>query len=181
MWVAVSVNSSQSRSINSWKALAAVARRLTPHQPAMLLAPQSSGPAAIAYAARYPRQVSRLILWCTYARRSDYTALTRADAFHELMERDWDLFTETATHALLGWAEGETAHQLAMLMRETFTPQLVRSFHAATHDQDVSELLPPLVQTPTLVLQRRQAPPGVAVAQGLASGIPEANLVVCHP
>jgi hypothetical protein len=76
-----------------------------------------------------------------------------------LLERDWELFTETAAHALLGWAEGETAHQLAMLMRETPTPQLARSFHSATHDQDVSELLP-LVQTPTLVLQRRQAPPG---------------------
>jgi pimeloyl-ACP methyl ester carboxylesterase len=51
--------------------LVAVARRLIPHQPATLLAPQSSGPAAIAYAARYPRRVSRLILWCTYARRAD--------------------------------------------------------------------------------------------------------------
>ncbi|MFQ6026395.1 MAG: LuxR C-terminal-related transcriptional regulator [Dehalococcoidia bacterium] len=159
------------------KDLEAVARRLAPDQTGCLFAAQTSGPAAISYAAQNPERVSQLILWCTYSRRADYTAFSRTDAFHELMERDWELFTETATHALLGWTEGETAHQLATLMRETFTPQRVQAFHLGTRDLDVTELLPQ-VQAPTLVMQRRQAPPGVAVAQGLASGIPGASLLV---
>ncbi len=64
-----------------------------------VLAPQTGGPAAIDYAARHPERVSRLVLWCTYARSADYFGSSRTEAFHALMEKDWSLFTETVAHA----------------------------------------------------------------------------------
>jgi pimeloyl-ACP methyl ester carboxylesterase len=38
----------------------------------VLLAAQTAGPVAIAFAARQPERVSHLVLWGTYARGSDY-------------------------------------------------------------------------------------------------------------
>ena len=75
--------------------LEATIQTLCPGRPAALLAAQTAGPAAISYAVRYPRQVSHLVLWGAYARRSDYSVFSRTDAFHELMNRDWELFIET--------------------------------------------------------------------------------------
>src|SRR3990172_2084694 len=47
-----------------------------------------SGPPAIAYAARHPERVSRLILWCTYARGTDWSQLPRTQAVRALMDKD---------------------------------------------------------------------------------------------
>ena len=46
-----------------------------------------TGPVAIAYAARHPGRVSHLILWCTYARSSDYARSSQVRATRGLMEQ----------------------------------------------------------------------------------------------
>src|SRR4030042_4966223 len=66
-----------------------------------------SGPVAIAYAARHPEQVSHLLLWHAYARASDWLRSLGVEAVRALVDKDWDVFTETAVHALLGWPDGE--------------------------------------------------------------------------
>ena len=66
------------------------------------------GMTAIAYAAQNPDRVSHLILWCTWARRADVSASPRTKALRALLDQDWDLYTETVAHAVLGWqAEAE--------------------------------------------------------------------------
>ncbi|HEV8574346.1 MAG TPA: adenylate/guanylate cyclase domain-containing protein [Dehalococcoidia bacterium] len=137
-----------------------------------------TGPVAIAYAARYPERVSHLILWCTYARSSDYASSSQVRATRGLMEEDWNTYTETLAHVRLGWSEGESARQFAGLVRESITPQALQEIITAYRDLDVSSLLPK-VKAPALVLHRRDvAWLSLDVARELATRIPNAELSV---
>ncbi|HEX9900265.1 MAG TPA: alpha/beta hydrolase, partial [Candidatus Methylomirabilis sp.] len=66
----------------------------------VLFAPDSLAvPVAIAYAARWPERVSHLILWQAWARahlaeRPGFLAIL------DLVDKDWELFTETLAHAV---------------------------------------------------------------------------------
>jgi DNA-binding CsgD family transcriptional regulator/pimeloyl-ACP methyl ester carboxylesterase len=143
-----------------------------------LFAAQHAGPVAIAAAARMPDRVSRLVLWCTYARGQDYFASSQSRALHHVRDDDWDLFTESIAHAQLGWEEGEMAHQAAALMRESVTPDILQEFDREASAADVTNLLAE-VRASTLVLHRREIHhPAIAVSQALAAGIPGAALVL---
>ena len=143
-----------------------------------LLGSGDSGPAAVAYAARHPERISRLILWCTYSRFSDYFSSQEFHAEFSLRDKDWKIYTETFAHLALGWSEGDQAHQFAAFMRECVTPETLRAFYAAIGDLDVSDLLP-LVRSPTLVLHRRQLPfLDVNAPRAIVSLIPDARLAL---
>jgi class 3 adenylate cyclase len=135
-----------------------------------------SGPAAIAYAARHPERVSHLILWCTYARGSDYLQAPEIPAMYALVDKDWHLFTETIAHIVLGWSPGEQAGWAAELFRESTTPEAVQKAWRANLELDVTALLPQ-VRSPTLVLHNRHIRwMTTDMATGLASAIPDARL-----
>jgi pimeloyl-ACP methyl ester carboxylesterase len=143
-----------------------------------LLGALASGPAAIAYAARHPERVSHLALWCTWARGSDYYRAPQARALISLIDKDWEVYTESAAQFLYGWSAGEEARQTAAYLRECITQEALLATHAALRDFDVTALLPE-VRSPTLILHRRQAPyPGLDVARGLASRITGARLAL---
>lgn len=136
------------------------------------------GPAAIAYAARHPQRVSHLILWQTWSRARDrITGSPRVQAVRSLLEQDWELYTETLAHELMGWPEGEPARRYAAFVREVTTQEAMLTFLRATNEYDVTALLPQLLM-PTLVLHRRQhARVPLEIARGLVSRIPDARLV----
>ncbi len=137
-----------------------------------------SGPVGIAYAARHLERVSHLLLWSAYARASDYARSPQLQTLRGLMAQDWELYTETVAHAVLGWSAGEPARQFAALMRECVTPEAARAAFGDISEFDVAALLPQ-VKSPTLVLHRRQYPMlDVDVARGLASRIPDARLAL---
>ena len=143
-----------------------------------LLGGLQMGPVAIAYAARNPQRVSHLILWCSWARASDFYTSPRLRALRELLEKDWELYTETAAHVLLGWSRGSPAHRAAELYRESVTRQGLRATVAALREFDVTDLLP-RVRAPTLVVHRRGVRLfDVDVARHLASHIPDARLAL---
>jgi class 3 adenylate cyclase len=142
-----------------------------------LLGLQTSGAPAIAYAARHPERVSHLLLWCAYARASDWSQLPQVQATRALVEKDWAFYTETSAHSLLGWSAGEPARRYAGLIRESITQQTLQAAIRAINEYDVTSLLPQ-VRSPTLVLHRRQYGLDVDVARGLASRIPDARLVL---
>jgi class 3 adenylate cyclase len=136
------------------------------------------GPVAIAYAARYPERVSRLLLWCSWARASEAYRSAQAQTLIALREKDWDIYTETVAHLLMGWSAGEAARRFAALMRESGAQEALRPALAAVTEFDVTALVP-RVRTPTLVLHRRQVPiPDLSVARALASRIPDARLAL---
>ncbi len=142
-----------------------------------LLGHQSSGPLAIAYAARNPDRLSHLVLWNTYT-GADYVSIPQISGLRRLIDIDWEMFTETAAHVIFGWSEGDDARRYAAFMRECVSQENARASIAARLEEDVAELLPQ-VSTPTLVVQHRGvAFPTVDIARGLASRIPNARLVV---
>ena len=136
-----------------------------------------AGPVAIAYAARHPEHVSRLVLWCAWARTSDITS-PRIQAWLGLIDQDWELMTDTCAHMVLGWSGGEVGRHAAERLRESVTREAAQAALAAMSRFDVTALLPQ-VKSPTLVLHRRDVPwfP-VDVAGSLASGIQDARLTV---
>ena len=137
-----------------------------------------SGPVAIHYAAHHPERVSHLILWHSFARAPELDASPQLRGLNQLMSENWELFTETISHALLGWSEGEPARRYAAMMRESVTSAELQAAMRASAEWDVSALLPQ-VKAPTLVLHRRQvAIPPVDAARSLAAGIPEAQLAL---
>jgi len=132
---------------------------------------------AIAYAAAHPHQVTRLVLFGGAARGWDAMAPAETQALLSLIERDWDLFTDAAAHAWLGWSAGDTGRLMADAFRTATTPAMARSMLRLARDMDVSSDLP-LIRVPALVLHRqgeRQIP--VDVSRALAAAIPNGTLV----
>jgi DNA-binding NarL/FixJ family response regulator len=76
-----------------------------------------------------------------------------------------------------GWLPPETAQREAAAIRELHTPQgLKAAFHAA-ESIDVSDLMPQ-VETPTLVLHRREGRQSLDESMQVASAIPNAGLTI---
>jgi DNA-binding CsgD family transcriptional regulator/pimeloyl-ACP methyl ester carboxylesterase len=143
-----------------------------------LFAAQAAGPVALAFAARHPDRVSHLVLWCTFARGSDYYRSAHSQALHGMVDKDWALFLQTIAHAELGWSVAETARQMADQLQLYLTPDALAAHDALARAIDVTGLLMQ-VQAPTLVVHRRQvAHPLAEVARDLASGIPHARLAL---
>jgi class 3 adenylate cyclase len=135
------------------------------------------GPVAIAYAARHPERVSHLVLWCSYARGSDFLKSPEVQALARLMD-NWELYTDTLAHYSFGWGGGELARQWGATIREGITQETMRAFQAQFLTFDVTDLLPQ-VRAPTLVLHRRQFRlVSVDAATDLASLIPNARLAL---
>jgi len=94
------------------------------------------------------------------------------------VDKDWTFYTEALARSFLGWSEGEPARRYAALVRESATPELVQMYVRALNEYDVRALLPQ-VRSPTLVLHRRSyGLMDVSTAMTLASGVPDARLVV---
>jgi len=132
---------------------------------------------AIAYAAAHPRQVTRLVLFGGAARGWEAMAPAETQALLTLIERDWDLFTDAAAHAWMGWTAGETGRLMADAFRTATTPATARSMLRLAGESDVSDELG-RVRMPALVLHRqgeRQIP--VDVSRQLAAGMPNGTLL----
>jgi len=142
-----------------------------------LLGYYHSATTAIAFAADHPEQVGRMVLFGGAARLRDAMSPVQTQALLSLVEQDWDLFAETAAHAWLGWAAGESGRQLAEVFRTAATPSVAKAWFEAGSRIDVTDRLP-RVHAPTLVLHRqgeRQMP--VEVSRRLADALPRGRLV----
>ncbi len=136
------------------------------------------GPVAVAYAARNPDRVSHLALWCTYARAADFYGSPQLRALRELLQKDWELYTEVIAHLVMGFSDGMPSHQASERYRESVTREAMLAAIGAFRRFDVESILPS-VKSQTLVLHRRHLRLlDVNVARRLASGIPDARLVL---
>ncbi len=143
-----------------------------------LFGSQLSGLVAVNYTVRNPARVSHLILWCSYARASDYYGLPRVASLLALLDRDWELFSETVAHAAFGWSAGEPADRFAALMRESVSQEALQLMLPVFRQFDVATLLP-RIKAPTLVLHRRELVfPSIELVRTLASRIPDARLAL---
>jgi class 3 adenylate cyclase len=137
-----------------------------------------SGIPAIVYAARYPEQVTHLILIASSPKASDIFGAPAFNALQQLVATDWELYTETVGSYLYGLDEGQAAKRHAAYVRECATAETLQAIYGQRGDNDVSEFLAH-VKAPTLVMHPRRTPYApIDSARQLASGIPNARLVV---
>jgi class 3 adenylate cyclase len=95
-----------------------------------------------------------------------------------LLDQDWEIYTETAARALLGWKAEAEARQFAAFIRHCTTPEVIRLLAEALYEVDVKEQLAH-ISCPTLVLHRREIPRvDVSVVKDLATRIPDAHLAL---
>jgi DNA-binding CsgD family transcriptional regulator/pimeloyl-ACP methyl ester carboxylesterase len=143
-----------------------------------LLGQYNSCPHAIAYAARHPEKVRRMVLFAGSARGWNAMSARQTQALLSLIEQDWDLFADTAAHQWMGWSAGEAGRAVADGIRGAVTPQIARATMQVASAADVTGQLP-TVAAPTLVLHPRdmtQIP--VEVARALAMDLPRGRLVL---
>ncbi len=146
----------------------------------VLFGGSAAAPIAIAYAARHPERLSHLILPNASARGRDYFDVERRLALLALADADWQFYTESIAHELLGWSAGEEGPRFAAALREGQTPAALRAAFETMIEIDVSDLVPQ-VATPTLVLHQRDAlHPEVNIVRRLVARMPNAQLVVLH-
>lgn len=139
-------------------------------------ATSQAGPAAMAYAARHPDRVRRLVLFGTFA-----DGTTRPPDVVEALRRlclvEWGLASGTLADIWVPDGNEEGRRTWAKLMRSATTGEKGASLFAEAFTTNVTALLP-RIQAPTLVLHRRD---DRAVrferAVEIASGIPNARLV----
>jgi class 3 adenylate cyclase len=136
-----------------------------------------SGAGMIAFAASHPERVSHLILYCAYARGVELKTPAEMRGLGALLTRNWELFTETFAHAAMNW-EGDFARGWARSLRENVSHEAYLDAATRTRQFDVTSLLPE-VKCPTLVVQKRDLSYlDVTSARRLASGIPNARLLL---
>ena len=142
----------------------------------VLFVPVSGIATAIDYAVRFPRKVSRLILWCTTATSSELLETPMFRGMTALLEHDWDLFTETMAQLVYGFSGGEPARRFAESLRESVSYDTAKAMIGTLSEYDVTELLP-RIACPTLVMHRRDMiAPSPESAKIIAASIPGARL-----
>jgi DNA-binding CsgD family transcriptional regulator/pimeloyl-ACP methyl ester carboxylesterase len=142
-----------------------------------LLGYYHSVPTAIAFAARHPERVDRLVLFGGAPRLRDAMRPAQTQALLSLVDQDWDLFADAAATAWLGWDKAPSGRWTAEAFRTATTASFARAWFDAAERIDVTGDLG-RVRAHTLVLHRQgtgQIP--VDVSRRLADGLLNARLV----
>jgi class 3 adenylate cyclase len=140
-----------------------------------LMAAGLGAPIALAYAAKHPAQVSHLELGFYGSGRE--IPDEQLNGIMALGDQNWELATETLTHAVLGWAHGEMAHEVAEIMRHSTTPAGMRTFIRQARGWNAEELLPRITASTLIVVRRSGSQPDLAEGRRAAGFIPNARLL----
>jgi len=142
-----------------------------------LLGYSLGGPTAIAYAVRYPRRVSHLILYGTYARGEAITTEEVKVSLISLVRAHWGMGSKSLTDIFMPGADAAANEMFARYQRESATPEMAAKLLGQSYKTDVVHLLPSL-RVPTLVLHRhRERAMPFRLGRELASLIPNARFV----
>ncbi|MCU1423062.1 MAG: transcriptional regulator, LuxR family, partial [Microbacteriaceae bacterium] len=133
---------------------------------------------AVAWAARHPESVRRLVLYGGWARGAEVSPPTARPHVLGLIESHWGLGSDVLTDIFAPDAPAASRATFARYQRASSTAATARALLALSYELDVSGLLGD-VRAPTLVVHRekdRAAP--VEQARALAAGIAGAELIV---
>lgn len=144
----------------------------------MLFAPDSLAvPTAIAFAVKHPERVSHLILWQAHTSLNHMLGDASISTVLELVEKDWPLFCKVFVQIMEGWSDPDTAHREALHLQELHDPKGIKEALRLAGEIDVTEMLPH-VKAPTLVMHRRESQHPLEESTKVASGVPNARLVL---
>jgi class 3 adenylate cyclase len=117
-----------------------------------LMGLSEGGPVAIAYAARHPRRVSRLILYGTFARMNPTPERQETiDALVALVRAEWGLGSRTLSDLFMPGGSPEEVQGFVKLQQEGATSTDAAAMLKANVETDVFDLLAQ-VKAPTLVV-----------------------------
>jgi pimeloyl-ACP methyl ester carboxylesterase/DNA-binding CsgD family transcriptional regulator len=142
-----------------------------------LLGGSSGGCAAIAFAARFPERVERLMLYGAYADGHSITPPAVREAIVATVRSHWGIGSRLLSDIFLGEATGTEQEWFARFQRLAASADTAAALLEQVYRNDVRDQLP-LVKAPTLVVHRREdrAIP-YRLGREVAAGIPGATLV----
>jgi pimeloyl-ACP methyl ester carboxylesterase/DNA-binding CsgD family transcriptional regulator len=143
----------------------------------VLVGGSSGGCAAIAFAARFPERVDRLLLYGAYAEGSSIATREVRDAIVATVRSHWGLGSRVLADILLGRADPAEQERLARHQRASASPETAAALLEFVYRNDVRAELE-RVRAPTLVVHRRadRAIP-YHLGRELAAAIPGATLI----
>ncbi|HEY7008486.1 MAG TPA: alpha/beta fold hydrolase [Jatrophihabitantaceae bacterium] len=144
---------------------------------AVLVGGSSGGCAAIAFAARFPERVERLLLYGAYADGSAITAPEVRQAIVATVRSHWGLGSRVLADIFLGETNSLEQERLARYQRASASPETAAALLELVYRNDVRVELQ-RVRAPTAVVHRRgdRAIP-YALGRELAATIPGASLI----
>jgi pimeloyl-ACP methyl ester carboxylesterase len=143
----------------------------------VLVGGSSGGLTAIAFAARFPERVSRLVLYGAYADGPSITSPEVRQAVISTVRSHWGLGSRLLADVFLGDANGGEQERFARYQRAAASPEIAAALLELSYRTDVRADLEQ-VQAPTLVVHRRgdRAIP-YRLGRELAAAIPGATLI----
>jgi class 3 adenylate cyclase len=112
-----------------------------------------SGPLSIAYTARYPNNVDRLILYGTYANGTELAPKELQHAIISLIEASWGLGSKALADVFNPDADAEVLQRHARYQRLSSSPEMAAKLLELCYAVDVTEALSS-IKIPTLILHR---------------------------
>ena len=142
-----------------------------------VLGASAGGAAAIAYAARQPERVERLLLYGTFADGSEIATKQVQQAIVGAVRAHWGLGSRMLADIFLGDAGSEAQERFARFQREAATAETAAALLERTYRLDVRGELG-RVRAPALVVHRREdrAIP-YRLGRELAAALPDAALM----
>jgi pimeloyl-ACP methyl ester carboxylesterase len=136
----------------------------------------SGGCAAIAFAARHPERVARLIVYGGYAHGPSIAPPAVRQAVVDTVRAHWGLGSRVLADIFLGEVGGSAQERFARFQRQAASAETAAGLSELVYRHDVRAELG-RVRAPTLVVHRREdrAIP-YALGRELAAGIPGATL-----
>jgi class 3 adenylate cyclase/pimeloyl-ACP methyl ester carboxylesterase len=141
-----------------------------------LLATFRHAPYAVAYAARHPERVSRLILYSPVASIREVNSGTLMSTQLRMLDGDFEAYLNTSLRVTAGLPPGQGLRQLVSLYLQSVTRENYRRLVDAGASFDASDLLR-AIQSPALVLHRIGTEAvTVDMVRKVSSAIPGARL-----
>jgi pimeloyl-ACP methyl ester carboxylesterase/DNA-binding CsgD family transcriptional regulator len=143
----------------------------------VLVGGSSGGCAAVAFAARFPERVDRLLLYGAYADGPSITSPDVREAIVATVRSHWGLGSRLLADIFLGDADSTAQERLARHQRAAASPDAAAAFLELIYRNNVRAEVE-LVRAPTLVVHRRgdRAIP-YHLGRELAAAIPKATLI----
>jgi pimeloyl-ACP methyl ester carboxylesterase len=112
------------------------------------------GPPAIAYAARHPERVSRLVLYGAYTTGPKLAPADLQQAMTGLVRAHWGLGSKALTDLFAPKHTTEERQRIAESQRASASPEMAAALLELIYRMDVSDLVG-RIRVPTLVLHRK--------------------------
>jgi class 3 adenylate cyclase/pimeloyl-ACP methyl ester carboxylesterase len=137
-----------------------------------------SGPLAIAYTARHPERVTRLILYGTYAIGETLAKKKIQAAIISLIKASWGLGSKALADIFIPGANSEELQSLAKFQRLSSSADMAAKILELCYSVDITNVLSS-IKPPTLILHRDKDK-AILISHGrqLAAEIPDAQFKI---